>query len=459
MACRIGAARVLTWKGVPVPGAAAALEVSSLSPVSGTIGTEVTIRGSGFEDVAGVRFGGAAGQFSVKSSAEITAAVPAGACTGPVTVTSRTGMAASRDAFTVRPGIALSAPGGPPGMTVTVAGAGFAAEEAVDIYLGADFSLTDQALASATSGGTFSGIAAQIPVSAPNPGTAVLTAVGRHSGLSAQAQFSVRDTVSVTSPGNQASVTGTAVRLSVGASDTGPGQALTFTAAGLPPGLDIGDEPGAAGMIGGTPTAPGDFTVTVTARDAAGASGSATFGWTVTNTVTVANPGSRAATFGTPASVQVQATDSQAGQALAWTAAGLPPGLSADPATGLISGIPAQAGDFAVTVTARDATGASGSAAFGWTVGNLVTVTSPGNQVTAAQSPVSLQMQATDSAAGQAFTWAYSGLPAGLALDQVTGVISGAPLLEAPLVRQVTITAWDTTGASGSAAFQWEVIP
>ena len=111
----------------------------------------------------------------MKSSAEITATVPAGACTGPVTVTSRTGTAASLGAFTVRPGIALSAPGGPPGMTVTVAGAGFAAEEAVDIYLGADFSLTDQALASATSGGTFSGIAAQIPVSAPNPGTAVLT--------------------------------------------------------------------------------------------------------------------------------------------------------------------------------------------------------------------------------------------------------------------------------------------
>jgi Putative Ig domain/IPT/TIG domain len=441
-----------------VPGAAAALAVSSFSPVSGTIGTEVTIRGSGFADVTGVRFGGAAGEFSVKSSAEITATVPAGACTGPVTVTSRAGTADSPEAFTVRPGIVLSAPGGPPGTTVTVAGAGFAADEAVDIYLGADFSLTDQALASASSGGAFSGIAAQIPVSAPSPGTAYLTAVGRHSGLSAQAQFSVFNTVTVTSPGNQASVTGTAVRLPVSASDTGPGQALSFTAAGLPPGLDIAEEPGAAGVIAGTPAAPGDFTVTVTARDGTGASGSAAFSWSVTNTVAVINPGSQASTFGIPASLQIQATDSQAGQALAWTAAGLPPGLSAGPATGLISGIPAQAGDFAVTVTARDSTGASGSAAFGWAIGNQVTVISPANQVTVVGASVSLQIQVTDSASGQAFTWTAEGLPPGLSINPVTGEISGAPALEFPLAHQVTVTASDTTGASGYAVFQWEIL-
>ena len=71
-----------------MPGkAAAAPVVSSVSPASGTIGAEVTITGSGFAGVTGVRFGTAAGEFSVKSSSEITATVPAGASTGPVAVT------------------------------------------------------------------------------------------------------------------------------------------------------------------------------------------------------------------------------------------------------------------------------------------------------------------------------------------------------------------------------------
>jgi hypothetical protein len=323
-----------------------------------------------FTGVTGVKFGGVAGEFSVRSSAEITATLPAGACTGPVTVTGPKGTAASREGFTIRPGIVLSALSGPPGTAVTVAGAGFAAEEAVDIYLGADFSLTDQALASATSGGTFAGVAAQVPASAPNPGTAFFTAVGRRSGLSAQAHFSVRDTVTVISPGNQASVTGAAVRLLISASDTGAGQELSFTADGLPPGLEIGNEFGAAGVIAGVPAEPGTFAVTVTARDTTGASGSAAFSWTIGNLVRVTSPGNQVAAIDSPVSVQIQATDSATGQAFTWTAEGLPPGLSISPVTGVISGAPVLAVPFVhqVTVTARDTTGASGSATFQWQV-------------------------------------------------------------------------------------------
>jgi Glycosyl hydrolase family 12/Cellulose binding domain/Putative Ig domain len=86
------------------------------------------------------------------------------------------------------------------------------------------------------------------------------------------------------------------------------------------------------------------------------------------NTVTVTNPGSEAGTVGTAASVQVHASDSASGQTLTYGASGLPPGLSVNSATGLISGTPTTAGTYNVTVTARDGTGASGSAAFTWTV-------------------------------------------------------------------------------------------
>src|SRR5262245_53116271 len=52
------------------------------------------------------------------------------------------------------------------------------------------------------------------------------------------------------------------------------------------------------------------------------------------NTVTVTNPGNRTSTVGTPVSLQIQATDSQAGQTLTYSATGLPTGLSINSSTG-----------------------------------------------------------------------------------------------------------------------------
>ncbi|MDT7788850.1 MAG: hypothetical protein QOF58_7269 [Pseudonocardiales bacterium] len=83
---------------------------------------------------------------------------------------------------------------------------------------------------------------------------------------------------SVTNPGNQTSQTGQAVSLQIQASDP-QGDQLTYSATGLPAGLTID----AAGRISGTPTTAGTSTVTVTAKDPAGNSGSATFTWTVSS--------------------------------------------------------------------------------------------------------------------------------------------------------------------------------
>ena len=86
------------------------------------------------------------------------------------------------------------------------------------------------------------------------------------------------------------------------------------------------------------------------------------------NTVTETNPGSQTGTVGTAASLQVSASDSAAGQTLTDSATGLPAGLSINSSTGLISGTPTTAGTSSVTVTAKDTTGASGTASFSWTV-------------------------------------------------------------------------------------------
>jgi hypothetical protein len=177
------------------------------------------------------------------------------------------------------------------------------------------------------------------------------------------------------------------------------------------------------------------------------------------NTVTVTNPGAQTATVGTAASLQITATDSASGQTLTYGATGLPAGLSINSATGLITGTPTTAGTSSVTVTATDTTGAHGSTTFTWTVnpaaGNTVTVTNPGAQSTRAQTAVSLQITARDSAPGQTLTYSATGLPAGLSINSATGVITGTPTTTG--TSSVTVKATDTTGAAGSATFSWRI--
>jgi acetylxylan esterase len=89
------------------------------------------------------------------------------------------------------------------------------------------------------------------------------------------------NTVTVTNPGPQTSTAGTAASLQIHAADSAPGQTLTYSASGLPAGLSVNS---ATGLISGTPTTQNTYTVTVTATDPTGASGSASFTWTVNNT-------------------------------------------------------------------------------------------------------------------------------------------------------------------------------
>lgn len=76
--------------------------VSSFTPTSGPVGTQVKIKGFGFTGTTKVAFGGAnATQFTVNSGFLITATVPNGATTGKITVTGPGGTATSTKAFTV----------------------------------------------------------------------------------------------------------------------------------------------------------------------------------------------------------------------------------------------------------------------------------------------------------------------------------------------------------------------
>ena len=85
------------------------------------------------------------------------------------------------------------------------------------------------------------------------------------------------ETVGVVNPFGYSSPKGAAVSFPMQAVDSNAAQTLTFTATGLPPGISIASN----GTISGAGTALGTYTVTVTATDTEGVSGSATFVWSV----------------------------------------------------------------------------------------------------------------------------------------------------------------------------------
>jgi hypothetical protein len=89
------------------------------------------------------------------------------------------------------------------------------------------------------------------------------------------------DTVTVTSPGNQSAYRHTGLDLQIQGSSSG-GNELTWSATGLPPGLMINSSGFSTALISGkVEAAPGSYPVTVTASDATGGSGQASFTWTV----------------------------------------------------------------------------------------------------------------------------------------------------------------------------------
>lgn len=109
--------------------------VSSFSPTSGTLGSTITITGTGFTWATAVQVGGInAPVFTIVNNTTITATIPAAAVTGVISVINPSGTGSSVGSFTVIPAPTVSTLNpttGPVGTTVTITGTNFQAITAV----------------------------------------------------------------------------------------------------------------------------------------------------------------------------------------------------------------------------------------------------------------------------------------------------------------------------------------
>jgi hypothetical protein len=189
------------------------------------------------------------------------------------------------------------------------------------------------------------------------PGLASLPA-GATVTASAAAAAQASTGIAVEQPPTQSDPVGSAIiPLQISAE---PATGLTFSATGLPPGLAISTY----GIVSGTPSTTGQYSVTVTATNPAVGFGSVTFTWNAYGTITISAPAETTVGVGFPVSLQVSATDSVPGQTLTFHlgSSNAPGTLSISP-SGLVTGSIVQSsapGWFRVWVTATDGLGAVG---------------------------------------------------------------------------------------------------
>jgi hypothetical protein len=173
--------------------------------------------------------------------------------------------------------------------------------------------------------------------------------------------------------------------------------------------------------------------------------------WNTTEWGLYGDGGGTEAYFGANTTLQAQtaltATSSAAPSCLAQ-------GFTGETNNLTLTSTPALGTESSPTMASRQTDGTTGTANCSVASGaDVVTVTPPGTQTSKKGTAVSLPIHATDSAPGQKLTYSATGLPAGLAINSATGLISGAPTTLGSYSVKVTVK--DTTGASGSVSFGW----
>ena len=191
----------------------------------------------------------------------------------------------------------------------------------------------------------------------------------------------------------------------------------------LPGGISLSS----AGVLSGTPSTTGTFSLVVRVTDSSAPPQSTTqaFGVVFTNPISINQSTLNNGSVGVAYSITMLASGGTAPYSWSIASGQLPPGLTLS-SGGILSGTPTNTGTFNFAVQVSDSIGTLFSQSFAISIQTGLTITTASPLANAlVNSPYSQQMQASTS---EALAWSVSSgnLPPGIKLDS-SGLISGTP--------------------------------
>jgi hypothetical protein len=438
-----------------VPFAFVAPAITSLVRSSGVAGTaagsQLTVNGSNFAPPGNtgcpsqgsfVNFGGTAIPTTIVNSGQAIATLPALANPGTIPVTVQSlNLTSNSLNFTIASTLQITSSSLPSASVGTAYSTTLTATGGLTPYIWSATGMPGGLSLNASTGA--------IGGTPQTSGTSIVSvSVTDQSGQNATVRFPLTIagpslTINTTSPlpSGQVGVAYSGVQFQ--ASGGTPGSGYFWSAGSLPAGMTLSS----SGSLSGTPTAAGTFTLAVTVTDSAKSTASGSFSLTISG-ISITTASLPAGTVGVAYGGSLAASGGVA--PLAWTATGLPAGISLSSA-GSFSGAPTAPGTSNVTVKVTDAAGNTATRSFILNVSLPPLSIAPTGSVPAATAGSSFSLRFTVGGGAPPYTFSATGLPAGLAIDASTGAISGSPTAAGS--SNVTVTVKDSAGAAASTTF------
>lgn len=231
----------------------------------------------------------------------------------------------------------------------------------------------------------------------------------------------------------------------------------------LPTGLSFDPSTGA---ITGTPVQSGTFPLQVSVADGSTPSQQATVNATLKigpePPLTLAMRAPVKGTAGQPYTTGLGYSGGLGPYSWSITSGTLPPGLTLDPGSGMVTGTPTTTGSYPVTVQLTDSspTQQTATAALTFTIANTPKLVVQAQTLPSATQGQSYLASLKATGGAPPYTWQVPGtMPAGLSLDPTTGQITGTSTGHTSRSFKVEVTDSAATPATASRSFNLTVYP